>query len=125
MAKKNVKSTESTVAVFRLRTDCQKNRTLTMFLHIAVDQMNAQSLVLAQLATQYGVDTQHGKDPNAAAAQAIKAQLIQAQKDLASITAQKAQVQFFCLLHVNISRGCLQVCQYAKHTGVVHCESNA
>ena len=57
-----------------------------------VDQMNAQSLVLAQLATQYGVDTQHGKDPNAAAAQAIKAQLIQAQKDLAAITAQKAQV---------------------------------
>lgn len=56
-----------------------------------LDQMNAQSLVLAQLATQYGVDTQHGKDPNAAAAQAIKAQLIQAQKDLAAITAQKAK----------------------------------
>lgn len=58
---------------------------------VTVDQMNAQSLVLAQLATQYGVDTQHGKDPDAAAAQAIKAQLIQAQRDLARITAQKAQ----------------------------------
>uniref|UniRef100_A0A7S0WG35 Uncharacterized protein n=1 Tax=Hemiselmis tepida TaxID=464990 RepID=A0A7S0WG35_9CRYP len=56
-----------------------------------LDQMNAQSLVLAQLATQYGVDTQHGKDPNAAAAKAIKAQLIQAQKDLGKITAQKAK----------------------------------
>ena len=56
-----------------------------------LDQMNAQSLVLAQVATQYGVATNHGKNPDAAAAVALKAQLLQAQKDLATITAKKAQ----------------------------------
>ncbi len=89
-----------------------------VFCHIAVDQMNAQSLVLAQLATQYGVDTQHGKDPNAAAAQAIKAQLIQAQKDLASITAQKAQVRSLLLTSCELFLLFPQVCQHAKRTGL-------
>jgi len=71
-------------AVSKIDSATQKAQTI-------LDQMNAQSLVLAQLATQYGVDTQHGKDPDAAAAVAIKAQLIQAQKDLAAITSQKAK----------------------------------
>ena len=57
-----------------------------------LDQMNAQSLVLAQVATQYGMATNHGKNPDAAAAVALKAQLLQAQKDLETISAKKAQV---------------------------------
>jgi hypothetical protein len=56
-----------------------------------LDQMNAQSLVLAQVATQYGVATNHGKDPDAAAAVALRSQLQAAQKDLSTITAQKAK----------------------------------
>jgi len=56
-----------------------------------LDQMNAQSLVLAQVATQYGVATNHGQNPDAATAAALRAQLLQAQKDLATITARKAQ----------------------------------
>lgn len=56
-----------------------------------LDQMNAQSLTLAQIATEYGTASDHGKNPGAAAATALKAQLQQAQKDLAAITAQKAQ----------------------------------
>ena len=55
-----------------------------------LDQMNAQSLVLAQVATQYGVATNHGQNPDAATAAALRAQLLQAQKDLATITARKA-----------------------------------
>jgi hypothetical protein len=55
-----------------------------------LDQMNAQSLVLAQVATQYGVATNHGQNPDAATAAALRAQLLQAQKDLATITAKKA-----------------------------------
>merc|ERR1712230_329402 len=56
-----------------------------------LDQMNAQSLVLAQVATQYGVATNHGQNPDASTAAALRAQLLQAQKDLATITARKAQ----------------------------------
>merc|ERR1712205_296442 len=52
-----------------------------------LDQMNAQSLVLAQVATQYGVATNHGQNPDASTAAAPRAQLLQAQKDLATITA--------------------------------------
>ena len=55
-----------------------------------LDQMNAQSLVLAQVATQYGVATNHGQNPDAATAAALRAQLLQAQKDRATITAKKA-----------------------------------
>ena len=39
-----------------------------------LDQMNAQSLVLAQVATQYGVATNHGQNPDAATAAALRAQ---------------------------------------------------
>merc|ERR1711990_605530 len=56
-----------------------------------LDQMNAQSLVLAQVATRYGVATNHGQNPDASTAAALRAQLLQAQKDLATITARKAQ----------------------------------
>merc|ERR1712216_808184 len=56
-----------------------------------LDQMNAQSLVLAQVATQYGGVTNHGQNPDASTAAALRAQLLQAQKDLATITARKAQ----------------------------------
>lgn len=71
-----------------------------------LDQMNAQSLVLAQVATQYGMATNHGKNPDAAAAVALKAQLLQAQKDLQTITAKKAQVssRFSCRLGSRAAR---------------------
>merc|ERR1719163_1279202 len=52
---------------------------------------DAQSIVLAQVATQYGVATNHGQNPDASTAAALRAQLLQAQKDLATITARKAQ----------------------------------
>merc|ERR1712216_349365 len=57
-----------------------------------LDQMNAQSLVLAQVATQYGVATNHGQNPDASTAAALRAQLLQAQKDPA--TARKLADQY-------------------------------
>jgi len=56
-----------------------------------LDQMNAQSLTLAEVATQYGAASGHGEDPSAAGAVALKGQLQAAQTDLAAITAQKSQ----------------------------------
>jgi chromosome segregation ATPase len=69
----------------------QKIDTATQTAQQILDQMNAQSLTLAEVATEYGAATQHGEDPDAAGAQALKGQLQQAQTDLAAITAQKAQ----------------------------------
>mmetsp|Transcript_12481 Transcript_12481/g.34311 ORF Transcript_12481/g.34311 Transcript_12481/m.34311 type:complete len:384 (-) Transcript_12481:201-1352(-) len=54
-----------------------------------LDQLNAQSLVLAQIATQYNSVTKDGKDPNTPAALALKAQLQKAQVDLAAVEAGK------------------------------------
>jgi hypothetical protein len=56
-----------------------------------LDQVNAQSLVLAEVATQYAAATSNGQDPDSAAALALKAQLEQAQTDLAAVEAQKDQ----------------------------------
>ena len=53
--------------------------------------MNAQSLTLAQVATQYGTASGHGANPGASAAVALKGQLQKAQQDLAAITSQKAK----------------------------------
>jgi len=69
----------------------QKIDTATQTAQQILDQMNAQSLTLAEVATEYGAATQHGEDPDAAGAQALKGQLQNAQTDLAAITAQKAQ----------------------------------
>jgi chromosome segregation ATPase len=69
----------------------QKIDDATMKAQQILDQMNAQSLTLAQVATEYGTASGHGADPGASAAVALKGQLQKAQKDLASITAQKAK----------------------------------
>ena len=63
----------------------------TMKAQQILDQMNAQSLTLAQVATEYGTASGHGANPGASAAVALKGQLRKAQKDLAAITSQKAK----------------------------------
>jgi len=69
----------------------QKIDDATMKAQQILDQMNAQSLTLAQVATEYGTASGHGANPGASAAVALKGQLQKAQKDLAAITAQKAK----------------------------------
>merc|ERR1719183_622297 len=61
----------------------------TMKAQQILDQMNAQSLTLAQVATEYGTASGHGANPGASAAVALKGQLRKAQKDLAAITSQR------------------------------------
>ena len=69
----------------------QKIDDATMNAQKILDQMNAQSLTLAQVATQYGTASGHGANPGASAAVALKGQLQKAQQDLAAITSQKAK----------------------------------
>ncbi len=69
----------------------QKIDDATMNAQKILDEMNAQSLTLAQVATQYGTASGHGANPGASAAVALKGQLQKAQQDLAAITSQKAK----------------------------------
>mmetsp|Transcript_9143 Transcript_9143/g.30479 ORF Transcript_9143/g.30479 Transcript_9143/m.30479 type:complete len:378 (-) Transcript_9143:144-1277(-) len=69
----------------------KKIDTATMNAQEILDQMNAQSLTLAEVATEYGTASGHGENPGAAAAVELKGELRKAQQDLAAITAKKAK----------------------------------